>query len=75
MQITLDFWSNFEPRYPLNMAEIVKNKKLSWKNFSHLAIQIFQNQGLIFSRPSGKNSITFCNIWVIFSSEQGKVTR
>ena len=43
-------------------------------NFNHWAIQICQNQGFISSALSGKNTITFCNIWAIFAKKQGRVT-
>ena len=45
-----------------------------WKSFSRWAIQICQNQGFNSSPLSGKNTITFCNIWAIFARKQGGVT-
>ena len=43
------------------------------KNFSHWAIQIYQNEVFISSPLSGKNTVTFCNICDIFIRKQGGV--
>ena len=39
----------------------------------HWAIQICQTQGSISHPLTGKNTITFCTIWDIFSRKQGGV--
>ena len=51
-----------------------KNINIFQEYYSHLAIQIWQNQGSISSPLSRKNMITFCSIWAIFSRKQGIVT-
>ena len=38
------------------------------KNYSHWAIQIFQNQGTTSSPLSWKSTVTLCNIWAGFSN-------
>ena len=51
-----------------------KHELTTGKNFSHWAIQIFQNQASISSLISGKNTIAFYTIWAIFGRKQGGVT-
>ena len=64
---------HFNPLFP---SEGGQNKKINifQEYYSHLAIQIWQNQGSISSPLSRKNMITFCSIWAIFSRKQGIVT-
>ena len=45
-----------------------------WKNLSHCAIQLCQNQGSISPPLSRKNTITLSNIWAIFARKQCRVT-
>ena len=70
---SLHFWSNFDPRFPLKMVTI-KEEVVAWKNHSHWAIKICQNEGSTFSPLSEKNTITFCTIQVFFGLKQGGVT-
>ena len=44
------------------------------KNFSPWAIHSCQNENFISSPLSGKNTITFCNIWDNFTRRHGGVT-
>ena len=70
--------STFDPTstllFLLKMAKIEKKSAVVRKNFSHWAIQICQNEVFISSSFSRKNTITFCNIWDIFTRKQDGVT-
>ena len=62
------------PLFLLKMAKIEKKSAVVRKNFSHWAIQICQSEVFISSSFSRKNTITFCNIWDIFTRKQDGVT-
>ena len=57
------------PCFLLKVAKIKTN--IFQEYYSHLAIQIWQNQGSISSPLSRKNMITLCSIWAIFSRKRG----
>ena len=67
------FGPTLTPRFFLKIAEMEK-VAVGRDNFSHVSIQICQNQGFISSPLSGKKTITFCNIWAIFAGKQGGLT-
>ena len=55
---------------------IMKNSKTYSSPMRDVFIEqpLRQNRGFISSPLSGKNTITFCNIWAIFARKQGGVT-
>ena len=70
---SLNFWSNFDPIYPLKKAEIKKSKYFFRKKFSHQAIQISQNQGPISFQFLMKTIVLFALCG--FFSLQGQRSR
>ena len=64
-----DFWFNFDPLFPLEMAEIEINKQQCRKT-SAKYVKIKALSPLPFP---GK-MIIICNIWAIFARKQGGIT-
>ena len=71
---SLHFSSKFDLPFALNIADIENNENLLRKTFSHCNMQMWQNQDPISSTLFGKNKITFCTIYAIFSPKQSGVT-
>ena len=65
------YFCNFDLLFPTEDGLLNRKKYIfTWKNFSHWAIQVCQNQGSISCPLSRKDANTFCNI---IGRKQGEV--